>query len=304
MCNASWEEPGLLLFKKGASLDHDGSGNLHLAFAIRESDLHAWEERLAQHGVAIEKPRNWERGGHSLHFRNPDGHMVELATPRNLVYLLRPLANGGGMRSETWVRRSGVLAMLGGALWMVSWTFNAFTADGTRAVMGLSERGWRTVLNPALLFFLAGLAGLYAKQAGRMGKVGRTGFFIGVVGLMTTIVGNVAEFWILEPADHRGWHIFLTGLVILGTGSLLFGLAALRVGILPRLGTWLLTLWFPMGLLGLLLRALGLPSWVEFLAGAGFFLFLGLSWILLGYAIWSEKNERHPEKVPEASPPQ
>jgi len=71
----------LLLFKKGASLDHDGSGNLHLAFAIRESDLHAWEERLAQHGVAIEKRRNCERGGHSLYFRDPDGHMVELATP-------------------------------------------------------------------------------------------------------------------------------------------------------------------------------------------------------------------------------
>ncbi len=47
------------------------------------------------------------------------------------------------MRSGTWVRRSGVLAMLGGTLWMVSWICNAFTADGTRAVMGLSERGWR-----------------------------------------------------------------------------------------------------------------------------------------------------------------
>jgi len=181
--------------------------------------------------------------------------------------------------------------VLGGALWIVSWTCNAFTADGTRAVMGLSERGWRTVLNPALLIFMAGLAGLYAKQAERMGKAGKTGLIIGLVGLMVAIVGNVAEFWVLEPADHRGWHAFLMGVVIFGIGSLLFGLAALRVRILPRLGTWLLIIWFPMGLLGLLLRALGLPSWVEFLAGAGFFLFLGLSWILLGYALWSEKHE-------------
>ncbi len=193
------------------------------------------------------------------------------------------------MRSGPWVRRSGVLAMLGGALWIVSGTSNALTADGTRAVMGLSERGWRTVLNPALFFFMAALAGLYARQSGRMGRTGRTGFFIGVVGLMTTIIGNVAEFWVLEPADHRGWYAFLTGIVILGIGSVLFGIASLRAGILPRLGIWLLTLWFPMGLLGLLLRALGLPTWVEFLAGAGFYLFFGLSWILLGYAIWSEK---------------
>ncbi len=198
------------------------------------------------------------------------------------------------MRSERWARGSGVLAMLGGALWIVSWTSNAFTADGTRAVMGLSERGWRTVLNPALFFFIAALAGLYARQSGRMGRAGRTGFFIGVAGLMTTIIGNVAEFWVLEPADHRGWHLFLTGLVILGIGCLLFGFAALRGGVLPRLGIWLLILWFPVGLLGLLLRALGLPSWVEFLAGAGFFLFFGLSWMLLGYALWSEKNDGLP----------
>ncbi len=195
------------------------------------------------------------------------------------------------MVSETWVRRSGLLAMLGGVLWIVSWTFNAFTADGTKAVMGLYERGWRTVLNPALFFFIAALAGLYARQSGRMGKMGKTGVFIGVVGLMTTVIGNVAEFWVLEPADHRGWHAFLTGIVILGIGSVLFGVASLRAGILPRLGTWLLTLWFPMGLLGLLLRALGLPSWVEFLASVGFFLFSGLSWILLGYALSSEKKE-------------
>ncbi len=195
------------------------------------------------------------------------------------------------MRSETWVRGSGLLAMLGGALWIVSWTSNAFTADGTRAVLGLSERGWRTVLNPALFFFIAALAGLYAKQSERMGKVGKAGLFLGVPGLMLTIVGNVAEFWVLKPADHRGWHIFLAGVVILGIGTLLFGLAALAAGRFPRLGTWLLTLWFPVGLLGLLLRALGLPGGVEFLAGTGFFLFFGLSWILLGYALWSEKHE-------------
>ncbi len=207
------------------------------------------------------------------------------------------------MGSGTWVRRSGLLAMLGGALWMVSWTSNAFTADGTRAVMGLSERGWRTVLNPALLFLMAGLAGLQARQPGR-GKAQKTGFITGVIGLVLMIVGNVAEFWVLEPADHRGWHTFLTGVVILGMGSLLFGLAALRVGILPRLGTWLLILWFPVGLFGLLLRTVGLPRLVEFLAGTGFFLFFGLSWILLGYALWSEKNERQPGTVTEASPPQ
>ena len=71
----------LLLFKKGSSPDHDGSGNLHLAFATSAPDLPAWEERLAEQGIAIEKRRAWEGGGKSLYFRDPDGHMLELATP-------------------------------------------------------------------------------------------------------------------------------------------------------------------------------------------------------------------------------
>ncbi|MFL4996127.1 MAG: VOC family protein, partial [Microvirga sp.] len=40
-----------------------------------------WEERLSEHGVAIEGRTNWSRGGHSIYFRDPDGHLVELATP-------------------------------------------------------------------------------------------------------------------------------------------------------------------------------------------------------------------------------
>lgn len=71
----------LLLFKKKASTDHDGDGRLHVAFAIPAAELAAWEKRLAEHGVAIETRTTWPRGGHSLYFRDPDGHLLELATP-------------------------------------------------------------------------------------------------------------------------------------------------------------------------------------------------------------------------------
>jgi catechol 2,3-dioxygenase-like lactoylglutathione lyase family enzyme len=77
----------LLLFKRGASLSitspppHDGAGRLHLAFAIPAAELSAWEACLAKHGVVIEEKRSWQRGGWSLYFRDPDGHLVELATP-------------------------------------------------------------------------------------------------------------------------------------------------------------------------------------------------------------------------------
>jgi len=60
---------------------HGGSGDLHLAFAIRGEDLAGWEKRLGEEGIAIESRVRWERGGHSLYFRDLDGHLVELATP-------------------------------------------------------------------------------------------------------------------------------------------------------------------------------------------------------------------------------
>jgi catechol 2,3-dioxygenase-like lactoylglutathione lyase family enzyme len=75
----------LLLFKKGGSRalqsPHDGDGELHLAFAIQADELTAWEDWLAQNGIAVEEKRAWERGGHSLYFRDPDRHLVEVATP-------------------------------------------------------------------------------------------------------------------------------------------------------------------------------------------------------------------------------
>jgi catechol 2,3-dioxygenase-like lactoylglutathione lyase family enzyme len=82
----------LLLFKRGATTSglqlsggwippHDGRGPVHLAFAISTEALGAWETRLKEVGVEIESRVHWERGGHSLYFRDPAGHSVELATP-------------------------------------------------------------------------------------------------------------------------------------------------------------------------------------------------------------------------------
>ena len=82
----------LLLFRRGATLEtvrlpggtippHDGHGPLHVAFAVSAQELPQWEQRLGQHGVAIEGRTDWSRGGHSVYFRDPDGHLLELATP-------------------------------------------------------------------------------------------------------------------------------------------------------------------------------------------------------------------------------
>ena len=82
----------LLLFVQGGTLRdvqtpfgtipaHDARGCQHLAFAIAKDALEPWRDRLAARGIAIESRVDWPRGGVSLYFRDPDGHLLELATP-------------------------------------------------------------------------------------------------------------------------------------------------------------------------------------------------------------------------------
>lgn len=85
-------ETVLLLFPRGQSMKpvatpggtippHDGSGPLHVAFAVDANDLPVWKQRLLDAGIAIEGRMRWPRGGTSLYFRDPDGHLLEVATP-------------------------------------------------------------------------------------------------------------------------------------------------------------------------------------------------------------------------------
>jgi len=82
----------LLLFREGATSEpftveggvippHGGSGPLHLAFSIVAEDVEPWRRHLESEGVAVESVINWPGGAQSLYFRDPDGHLVELATP-------------------------------------------------------------------------------------------------------------------------------------------------------------------------------------------------------------------------------
>jgi len=82
----------LLLFKQGSSAEpiktpwgmlpgHDGEGTTHLAFSIKVEDVSLWEGWLDEKKIEIESKISWEKGGRSLYFRDPDGHLLELATP-------------------------------------------------------------------------------------------------------------------------------------------------------------------------------------------------------------------------------
>ena len=117
------------------------------------------------------------------------------------------------------------------------------------------------------------------------------------------IAGNVAEFWLVlaqsKPnanaayqsgaeevwiGSEIGWMLFLLGFLIMSIGLVLFGVAAVRANELPR---WR-ALPLMVGVAGLMAFLFG-----PFLVAAADLLLtlIGVGWILLGYALWSEKDE-------------
>ena len=83
----------LLLFRRGASVEpsrtpfgvipsHDGQGVLHMAYAIAADQVDPWLAALSEASVAVESRLDWESGSTAIYFRDPDGHSIELATPK------------------------------------------------------------------------------------------------------------------------------------------------------------------------------------------------------------------------------
>ena len=82
----------LLLFQKGASTEkieldsdfippHDARGEQHIAFRIEPGQWDDWIRRLEEMEVTVESRVRWDGGARSLFFRDPDSHLLELATP-------------------------------------------------------------------------------------------------------------------------------------------------------------------------------------------------------------------------------
>ena len=82
----------LLIFKRGASLHdmkdedgivpgHDGSGPMHMAFAIPTASYEEWAAHLHELEINVRGEKRWPGGGRSIYFEDPDGHVLELATP-------------------------------------------------------------------------------------------------------------------------------------------------------------------------------------------------------------------------------
>ena len=195
------------------------------------------------------------------------------------------------------IRWGGPAAMLGGALYVALFgvtvlIYGVFAKDTEGTFLG-AHAFIHSLDAPMFALLALGAVGVYARQKDRLGKVGKAGFYItlagfglSVLGGLTIIavglaVGDEATLGVLDVITHPLAHL------LYAIGSLVFGVATYRAGVLPRGGA--------------LLVAVG-PIWLFALFNLGFgggqsFLIVfvpvvvtGLGWMWLGYALLSQRK--------------
>jgi hypothetical protein len=221
------------------------------------------------------------------------------------------------MNTQNLIRWAGLPAMAAGIIFMViqpihpSDFLSSVTTDAWVIIQSLKAA--------MCLLFLLGIAGLYARQATAAGWLGLIGFLLFSFAWALELPFVFIEAFTLpvlateSPRFVEGFlgiinesasvmnlgalpalYALVSGLFLLG--SLLFGIATFRAGILPRWAAGLLALAGP---LSAILVSL-LPHHLERLAA----LPMGLALAWLGYALWSERRAKAAERLPDIGSPQ
>lgn len=203
------------------------------------------------------------------------------------------------MWSSSFIRRAGLSAILGGALWAFGWTLFISGHDPThvnqgREILGLGPDAWDRLLAIPLGLIAFGLVAVHSLQAVRAGWSGKSGYAVSLVGLALWAVANLLR---LPPG----------GILVFAIGMVLFGVGTLRAAVLPH---WSRSIPLILGMLlipGFVLTFPGLVLSFESadaigafgLAGLFTHIAQGLGWVLLGYILWSEKGRpvRQPMRV-------
>lgn len=84
----------LLVFQRGGATEdletpggtipgHNSVGPAHFALRIVADTYERWKLHIVARNVAILSEVQWPAGGQSFYFNDPDGNVVELATPGN-----------------------------------------------------------------------------------------------------------------------------------------------------------------------------------------------------------------------------
>lgn len=206
------------------------------------------------------------------------------------------------MSSSNLIRWSGLAALVGGVLIVISDVLNAvfFPVEPGSEVMLTSPWFIVQILGlVALAFITLGLVGMYTRQAQKSGTLGLIAFVMTFSGMLMVFGLSWGEPFLgplvaeqapgLLSAEPSGVLVVgsILSIVLFALGWFLFGLASLRAGVLSRGAAILMIIG---ALLSFVLTLLDLPLWSVVLGAA-------VTW--MGYALWSGIGE--PALVSEAA---
>jgi hypothetical protein len=198
------------------------------------------------------------------------------------------------MSSSNLMRWGGLAALVGGALLVVVNILESLFFGSQLDIAAVTSSTW-IILEVAFLvaeiLIILGLVVLYARQSEQVGTLGLIAFLVALTGtvLVAGIDWSAAFFapWLAgiappglldaEPTGTFVAGIFLS-LVLTALGWLLFGVASLQAGVLPRGAAVLLMVG---AVLMLVMSILEIPFDVVVFGVA-------LSW--MGYALWSASD--------------
>jgi hypothetical protein len=215
------------------------------------------------------------------------------------------------------IRWAGLSAMLAGILFIVIQTIHP--AD---ILSSVTTGRWALVHYMSIamcLLGLLGIAGIYARQVEEAGWLGLAGYLMFSLFYALTMGFQFVEAFIspllptespkfveslLALANGSAGEMKLGALVAVYTlvgilymlGGLLFGIATIRAGILPR---WAAGLFASAGPVSAIVVSL-VPHPLDRIAAVP----LGLALAWLGYALWSERVEKALEPLPGRESPQ
>ena len=194
------------------------------------------------------------------------------------------------MASPNLIRWGGLAALLAGAFFIVEAAAIPFVGD--------LHWAFHTLDSPAHAFLAVGLVGLYLwqKRQERFGWLGTIGVILIVTASVVIVLGGLAIVFIdgVLRANEEVLNDIIHPLEILVMiGAVLFGMATMRMNVLPSGGAWLIIIG-ALVYLGIKIVGVG-PEWLISVPVA----ILGAGWAWLGHALWSESGEsvQQPERV-------
>lgn len=183
------------------------------------------------------------------------------------------------------VQWSGLLLMLGGALWVAWVIVHAFQPLGCVAdECDLPGRSMRegsplgsALTIAAVLALAVGVFGLvrHARALGRFGRIGSVGLIASGTGVVTVIVASLVQSLFFNNDFWAMPYFVIPAALALVTGCVLLGVAILRSGLLPRWAAALLIIG-TLALLGMNEQNGQILLAIPF----------GLAWIAVGYVLW------------------